>query len=264
VTPRYNRARLITADDRHYRQFLERIMLSKENQRASRPPRQRDLFGYEAEQALRGWLGERWPLSERRILEYEERRGRSWSRKYREIDAVSIEGTAIHVFEIKASRTAGALLRGVQQLSETRQILALLFRPVLATVLLVDTGIPTEEDIRALMAGPDAPEHPPLTVEQALALRPGVYLAASAAEVRPEPDLTNLLRFTVQDVIDLAGAENLHLNWAADEAEEPEVVESAPVVEATEPEQPAEAGEEEESPFAAAMRKAMQRREPGD
>ena len=70
-------ARLISADDKQYRAFLAQIMLGKENQRAIRPPRARDLFGGEAELALRDWLAQRYRLSERRIVEYLEHRGRS-------------------------------------------------------------------------------------------------------------------------------------------------------------------------------------------
>ena len=51
---RFVRARLTTFDDPHYRAFVEQMTLARENQRAIRPPRQRDLFGGEAEQLLVG------------------------------------------------------------------------------------------------------------------------------------------------------------------------------------------------------------------
>src|SRR5262245_47431222 len=100
VPPRFSRPRLIGADDKQYRAFLAQIMLGKENQRAIRPPRERDLFGGEAEAALRDWLAQRYTLSERRIVEYLEHRSRSAVKKYRELDAVVIPTPkTIQVFE---------------------------------------------------------------------------------------------------------------------------------------------------------------------
>src|SRR5690242_11842426 len=109
----YGRPRLITEDDKRYHAYVEQFAIARRNQKAMRPPRQRDLFGGEAEAALRQWLGERVELDERRILEYEERRNRRGFIKYRELDALTIEGRHAHVFEIKASRTASALRRAV-------------------------------------------------------------------------------------------------------------------------------------------------------
>ncbi|GIV95910.1 MAG: hypothetical protein KatS3mg057_0567 [Herpetosiphonaceae bacterium] len=261
MAPRFNRARLITEDDRHYRQFLEQIMLARQNQRAMRPPRERDLFGGEAEKALRLWLAQHRELSERRILEYEERRGHSWSRKYRELDAVTIEGRFIHVFEIKASRTAKALLRAQEQLDETRQILSLLFPRVATTILFVDTGIPTAKEVAAIMAEPQAPEKPPMTLDNVLLAQPSLHLATSMADLSEEPGVINLLLFTIQDIIDMVGAEHLHLNWDADEEVQQELIEGQHR-EDTSVQAPAEpVQEEEESPFAIALRKAMERRQ---
>ena len=107
MAPRFSRARLIDADDPQYRAFLRQIMLGKENQRPTRPPRARELFGGEAEAALRDWLARHFTLSERRIVEYHEHRGRNVIKKYRELDAVVIpDSKSIQVFEIKASQKA--------------------------------------------------------------------------------------------------------------------------------------------------------------
>ena len=112
MAPRFSRPRLTSADDKQYRAFLAQIMIGKDNQRAIRPPRARDLFGGEAEAALRGWLAQGSTLSERRIVEYLEHRGRSAIKKYRELDAVVIpDAKTIHVFEIKASQKATSLRR---------------------------------------------------------------------------------------------------------------------------------------------------------
>lgn len=45
----YSRPRLITEDDKYYRAYVESFKLQRKNQKAMRPPRQRDLFGAEAE-----------------------------------------------------------------------------------------------------------------------------------------------------------------------------------------------------------------------
>jgi hypothetical protein len=223
VAPRFSRPRLISADDKQYRAFLAQIMIGKENQRTIRPPSQRDLFGGEAEAALRDWLGQRYTLSERRIVEYLEHRGRSAVKKYRELDAVVIpDAKTIHVFEIKASQRAASLRRAAQQLRDTRTILGMLFPRVHTAILLVDTGIPTAEEVAALMADPEAPPMPPPTVDEVLAALPQLRPIASLDERSSDPQVVDLLRFGVDDIIALAGAENLHLNWDAEDAEDTE------------------------------------------
>lgn len=216
--PTYARPRLITADDKRYRAFVAQFVLQRQNQRAMRPPRQRDIFGGQAETALRDWLGRRFALSEGRILEYEERKGKRASTKYRELDALLLEERSAWVFEIKASRTAGSLRRAVAQLQETRAILRLLFTPVHTTILLVDTGIPTAEEVAALMAGPEPPPTPPETMAEALAKLPDVRPIAGIDERSRDGASVDLLRFSVEDIVALVGAENLALDWEADEA----------------------------------------------
>lgn len=218
MPPRFSRPRLISADDKQYRAFLAQIMLGKENQRAIRPPRARDLFGGEAEAALREWLARRYALSERRIVEYLEHRGRSAVKKYRELDAVVIpDRKSIQVFEIKASQNATSLRRAAQQLRDTRTILSMLYPHVYTTVLLVDTGIPTAEEVATLMAEPDPPPTPPPTLDEVLAALPQMRLVSSLDDHAPDPQVIDLLRFGVEDIVALAGAENLHLDWDEDE-----------------------------------------------
>src|SRR5215218_1202618 len=224
VAPRFSRARLIDTNDTQYRSFVRQIMIGKDNQRATRLPLPRELFGGEAEAALRDWLAQRYTLSERRIVEYLEHRGRSAIKKYRELDAVVLfDQKMIEVFEIKASQKATSLRRAAQQLADTRAILGMLFRRVNTTILLVDTGIPTADDVAALMAAEDAPIVPPPTLDEVLTILPRVHLAASLDARDPDPEIVNLLRFSVEDIIALAGAENLHLNWDEEELEDAEV-----------------------------------------
>jgi hypothetical protein len=266
VAPRFSRPRLIAADDKQYRAFLGQIMLGKENQRAIRPPRARDLFGGEAELALRDWLAQRYTLSERRIVEYLEHRGRSAIKKYRELDAVAIPDpkTAL-VFEIKASQKAASLRRAAQQLRDTRAILGMLFPRVYTTVLLVDTGIPTAQDVAMLMASDEAPSVPPPTLDEVLESLPQVRLIAWLVERAPDPQVVSLLRFGVEDIVALAGAESLHLDWE----EEEEALEAAggedaesdkPRYAYTTDEATSQVVTEDENPLAAALRRAMEGR----
>jgi hypothetical protein len=265
VAPRFSRPRLTDADDKQYRAFVAQIMLGRDNQRAIRPPRARDLFGGEAEAALRDWLAQRYTLSERRIVEYLEHRGRSAIKKYRELDAVVIpDPKTIHVFEIKASQKATSLRRAAQQLRDTRTILGMLFHRVYTTVLLVDTGIPTAEQVAELMAAEDAPPVPPPTLDEMLASLPQLRLVGSLDERDSDPQIVSLLCFGVDDIVALAGAENLHLDWDDDEelaedAEAAEAPEEQPRYAYTTDEADAES-EVDDNPLAAALRRAMQER----
>lgn len=218
---RFTRARLTTFADPQYRAYVERMTMSRDNQRAVRPPRQRDLFGSEAEALLRGWLASQGlMLSERRILEYEQRRDRSAIRKYRELDALLEEPRSLHVFEIKASRSARALQRALGQLNEVHGALHLIAPQVSTTILLVDTGIPTAAEVDALMRQPDAPFTPPATLDDVLGAQPKLVLVNTLTEITPGDERVSVLRFSLADIVALAGDQPLHLDWAADEEED--------------------------------------------
>lgn len=250
MAPRFSRPRLIDTDDPHYQAFMRQIMLTKANQRGSRPPRARDLFGGEVETALRGWLGEQLTLSPKRIVEYVEQRGRTAVKKYRELDAIVIADTqSAHVFEIKASHRAGSVRRASQQLRDTRAILGLMFKRVHGTILLVDTGIPKPKDVALVMDAPDAPEYAPQTLDDVLLKLPDVRRIHAVGEYDHDPAITSLLLFTVPDIVALAGAENLHLDWD-DEDEDEEPPERPTVSYSTE-------DDEDDNPLAQALRRAM-------
>jgi hypothetical protein len=243
-------------------------MLTRQNQRAIRPPRARELFGGEAEIALRQWLAERVPLSERRIVEYDEHRGRQAIRKYRELDAVVIpDPKTIEVFEIKASRKAVSLRRASQQLRDTGEILGMLFARVYTTILLVDTGIPhsqaeAQAQLAERLARRETPLYaidPPPTLDEVLERLPRLRLIDSLEQRAVDPAIIPVLRFGVEDIIALAGAENLHLDWAADDLEPEEGDEPEPELERYS--FGSSDDEESESPLAAALRKAMQSRD---
>jgi hypothetical protein len=265
VAPRFSRPRLIGADDKQYRAFLAQIMIGKDNRRAMRPPRARELFGGEAEAALRDWLAQHRTLSERRIVEYLEHRGRSAIKKYRELDAVVIpDPKTIEVFEIKASRKAASLRRAAQQLRDTRAILGMLFQRVYTTMLLVDTGIPTAEQVAELMAAEDAPPVPPPTFDEVLASLPQVRPIGALDQRDPDPQVVNLLRFSVEDIVALAGAEHLHLDWDEEDEEDEatNAIEPAekPRYAYTTEEVAADDDQDEDNPLAAALKRAMEGR----
>ncbi len=252
---RFNRPRLITQDDPAYRRHVAQMLLQRANQRAIQAPSQRDLFGGEVETVLRNALAARFTLSDRRILEYEERIGRNWQRKYRELDAVILDGQArIHVFEIKASRRAGALHRALRQLRDTRSILALAFPSVSTSIVLVDTGIIGDAERAALAAAPDAPERLPQTLTEAIAEHEDLRRVAALADLQAFASTTEVAVLNVDDVIALADGAPLSLDWDADEAAEVEP--SQPSAEEAFYSTPE--AEDVESPFAAAFRKANQ------
>jgi hypothetical protein len=252
----YARPRLITEDDKRYRAYVDGFKLQRKNNKAIRPPRQRDLFGGEAEAALRGWLAPQVDLDERRIIEYEERRNKRAFIKYREVDAISVDARAIWAFEFKASRSASALRRAVGQLQETRQILKLLRHTVRVTIMLVDTGIPASpEEVDALMASDRPPPRRPELLAEVLAALPILRLADSL-DTPGEGETIDVLRFSVDDIIALAGAENLHLDWAADDEEPEEEPEPRPAASLYASSGGDEADDDDDNPLAAALRKA--------
>jgi hypothetical protein len=252
----YARPRLTTPEDRRYREHVERFVLQRKNQRAIRPPRQRDIFGGQAEETLRAWLAEHYDLSERRILEYEQRQNKRATMKYRELDAVVLEDKrTISVFEVKASRVSRSVRRAVAQLQETRAILRLLYPTVRATVLLVDTGIPTAEEIVALMASEDAPKEPPETLAEVLASLEAVQLVAQLEERSRDGSMVDVLLFGVDDIIALAGEEHLALDWSDDDEEAP-LPPTEPTSHYTSSEEAGDSDDEDGGTLADALRRA--------
>ncbi|NTV61939.1 MAG: hypothetical protein HGA65_00165 [Oscillochloris sp.] len=252
----YARPRLITEDDKRYRAYVDGFKLQRKNNKAIRPPRQRDLFGGEAEAALRGWLAPQVALDERRIIEYEERRNKRASVKYREVDALSVDEREIWAFEFKASRTASALRRAVGQLQETRQILKLLRHSVRVTIMLVDTGIPASAAaIDALMAADRPPPRRPELLSEVLEALPILRLVDSL-DVPGDSETIDVLRFSVDDIIALAGAENLHLDWADDDEEPEEEAAPRPASSLYASSGGDEPSDDDDNPLAAALRKA--------
>ncbi len=252
---RFSRPRLITFDDPAYRAHVEEMMLQRANQRALQPPRQRDLFGGEVEELLRGAVGERFTLSPRRILDYNERRGQHWYRKFRELDALVEDQQRVQVFEIKASRTARALHRAMTQLRDTSTILEPLFRTIATTLVFVDTGVITGAQRDALMLEPNAPERAPQTLAEAIGEYPALQRVPSLAQISAFPTMPELVVLQVEDVVALAGAQPLSLRWDEEDGD----VDEADATPPTAPTPLYTSGDaDEENPFAAALRNAVQ------
>lgn len=247
---RYHRVRLHANDDPHYRAYLANIMASKANHRAMHVASNRAMFGNESEGIIRQWLHTFHPLSNRRFVEYDERTGKRLTRKYREIDAVfEYDETHIHVFEMKATSQARSIMRGIRQLNETRNILAQLFPAIYATLILVDTGIMTDEAATVLMQQADAPMNAPYTIERFYADNPHIPCYDSREYAPTHTDELAIVRFPLADII--SGAEaagiTLHLDWDDDD-DEPE-----PVTPTT---HTSGVHADDDNPFAAALRKA--------
>ncbi|MEI7768566.1 MAG: hypothetical protein WCI67_01280 [Chloroflexales bacterium] len=248
----YARPRLLTADDKRYRAYVDGFRLQRKNNKAIRPPRQRDLFGGEAESALRIWLAPQVELDDRRIIEYEERRNKRAFVKYREVDAIAVDERTIWAFEFKASRSASSLRRAVGQLQETRQILKLLRHTVRVTILLVDTGIPASAaEVDAMMASDRPPSRRPELLSEVLSTLPILRLVDSL-DAQGDGETIDVLRFAVDDIVALAGAENLHLDWAADDEEPEEDPEPRPASSLY----ASSSDDDDDNPLAAAIRKA--------
>ena len=135
----------------------------------------------------------------------------------------------------------------------------MLFHNVHATILLVDTGIPqTAEEVADIMAAEDAPYQPPLLLDEVLAVLPHVRLVTTLDQRPTDAGIISLLRFSVEEIVAIAGAENLHLDW-----DEDDLPDDAETDEPSEDVAPAEqdttdADHDDGGAFAEALRKAME------
>lgn len=253
---RYQRVRIHEQNDPRYRAYLSNILIGRSNHKAIRPASNRSVFGGEVEVILRQWLAQFHTLSDRRFVEYDERSGRQLVRKYREIDAVfEYAPRHVHVFEIKATSQVRSIHRGLRQLNETTTILQTIMSSVNSTLLLVDTGIITPVEVAYRMAETDAPVYAPVTLNDFMRDHPQTPIIQPHAFM-PQDPTTHIVRFEIDDIIALAGdsAHTLHVDWS-DELEDDDDV-AAPPSRATYQSHD-ETSDIDESPLAAAMRRAL-------
>ena len=257
---RFHRVRMHDVDDPQYRAYIAGVMATKTNHKAIRPATNRSIFGSEAEEILRTWLGQFHPLSANRYVEYDERTGTQLIRKYRELDGVhSHDATHIHVYEVKASGQLRSINRGLRQLNETRAILRRIIPQVACTLLLVDTGIITEHEVRALMQSDDPPLHQPATLADFVRDHPELPFSAHTTYHPRMDEATAIVTFSIADIVAMAGdgAATLHLDWS-DELEDAHDDDDEPPVD-TGYSSHDRTSDEDDSPFAAALRKANER-----
>lgn len=255
---RYLRVRIHEQNDPRYRAYLSSILLGRNNHKPTRPASNRSIFGGEAEVLLRQWLTQFYPLSERRFVEYDERSGRHIVRKYREIDAVyEYAPRHVHIFEIKATSQVRSINRGLRQLNDTTTILQTIMGTIHSTILVVDTGIITPTTVAQVMAEPDAPAFAPVTIDDFVRNHPHTPMI-TPAQFAIQPATTQIVRFEIADIIALAGerAETLHLDWSDELEDDDEPAEPPP---STTYHSHDQSDSTDESPLAAAMRRALER-----
>lgn len=144
------------------------------------------------------------PLSDRRIVEYFEHRGRAAVKKYRELDAGGHPDTkSIEIFEIKASQKAGSVRRASQQLRDTASW-ACSTSVYIPRFCWSTRASPMRRMSQELMASEDAPTYPPQTLNEVLEQLPRAA-RRFAGRAPDQPEVVSLLRFSVEDIIALVG-----------------------------------------------------------
>lgn len=254
---RYHRVRIHTVDDPQYRAYIAKIMASKANHKATRPASNRSLFGGEAEIIVRTWLAQFHLLSEGRYVEYDERIGKQLQRKHRELDAVfAYDAQHYHAFEIKATSQVRSIGRGLRQLSETHSILRTIIPHVARTLILIDTGIISDEEVVALMQSDQAPFHAPATIRSFFVENNHIPLC-DHLDYQPDRHLdVNVVRFPLANICSLATAQGieLHLDWSDEDEDHEEREPPAPTTYSAHDQSDTD---NDTNPFATALRRAM-------
>lgn len=200
---RYINVRLVHFDDPAYREFIAPFLLARETHKSG-PVRARTQFGRQVEKALRGWLEARTTLLPRRLLGYTEVGGGSARPAYRELDALEPVGErGVVVYEFKASRSPASLRRGLAQLNKSRRILSIIFRRVTGALFFVYTDPETLPELHQVVAEAD-----------------NASLMSDWAERHTLDTSVGVLLWPVDRVIEIAGQENLTLEWEDETGEE--------------------------------------------
>jgi len=200
---RYINVRLVDFDDPSYREFIAPFLLARETHKSG-PVRARTLFGQQVERALRGWLKVRTALLSRRVLSYTEVGGGSARPAYRELDALEPVGERdVVIYEFKASRSPASLYRGLAQLNKSRRILSLIFSQVRGVLLFVYTDSQMLPELQQVIAETDK-----------------ASLMADWADRHDLETPVGVLFWPVERVVEVAGEENLALEWENEAGEE--------------------------------------------
>jgi hypothetical protein len=200
---RYINVRLVDFDDPTYREFIAPFLLARETQKGG-PVRARVLFGRQVEDTLRHWLAMRTTLLPQRVLGFTEVGGGSARPAYRELDALEPVGERdLIVYEFKASRSPMSLYRGLAQLKKSRRILSAIFRRITGVLFFVYTD---PESLAEL--------------QQAVAEAPDTSLLAEWTERQALETPFGVILWPVERIVEIAGEENLTLEWEDEEGEE--------------------------------------------
>jgi hypothetical protein len=200
---RYINVRLVDFDNPAYREFIAPFLLAQATHKSGPVPA-RTQFGQQVEKALRGWLEAQTTLLSQRMLGYTQVGGGSSRPSYRELDAVEPIGDhGVVVYEVKASRSPMSLRRGLAQLNKSWQILLVIYRKVTGVVVFVYTD----------------PEVVP-ELEQIIAETDYASLLAAWTDRHQLQTPLGVLLWPVARIVEIAGEENLILDWEDEEGEE--------------------------------------------
>lgn len=200
---RYINILLVDFDDPVYREFIAPFLLARATHKSG-PVWARAKFGQQVEKALRGWLEARTTLLPRRVLGYSKVGGGSVRPAYRELDAVEPIGErGVVVYEFKASRSPMSLRRGLAQLNKSWRILSAVFRWVTGVLFFIYTDPETLSDLHRVISETDYAS----------------LMTDWAARHQLETPI-GILLWPVARVVEIAGEENLILEWEDEEGKE--------------------------------------------
>ncbi len=205
MVKKLSNVKLIDFDDESYQCYIAPFLLARESWKPGAMSA-RSKFGYEVEEVIRTWLAEHATLIPERVLQYTEWGHGRQARNYRELDAVEKRADGLFFYEIKASRSAQSLRRGIAQVKKTGHILSTAFKGVKGLIFFVCTD---EEALPALQE----------VIEEA----EGVALLTAFEERETSPAPVGVLVLSVADIVAIAGQDALTLEWEDEEGETVEI-----------------------------------------
>lgn len=205
MVKKFSNVKLIDFDDEDYQRYIAPFLIARESWKPG-PMSARSRFGYEVEEVIRAWLAEHTTLIPERVLQYTEWGHGRQARNYRELDAVEKRPDGLFFYEVKASRSAHSLRRGIAQVKKTGHILSTAFKGVKGFIFFICT----DEEVL-----PELQE----VIEEA----EDVSLLTSFEERETLPEPVGALVLSVADIVAIADEDALTLEWEDEEGEELEI-----------------------------------------
>ncbi len=205
MVKKFSNVKLIDFDDEGYQRYVAPFLLARKRWKPGAISA-RSRFGYEVEEVIRVWLAEHTTLVPERVLQYTEWGHGRQARNYRELDAVEQRPDGLFFYEIKASRSAQSLRRGIAQVKKTGHILSTAFKGVKGFIFFVCTDAEVLPELQVVIEETE-----------------GVSLLASFQERETWPEPVGVLVLSVADIVAIAGEEALTLEWEDEEGEELEI-----------------------------------------